>query len=271
MDVGMILPRIDVGGRPLTGAHFTDSMVRIEGMGFDSIWITDNMNRGFANPDPLITLGVAAATTHRVRLGTSILQVGIRNPYELANRVMLTHLLAGDRLRLGVGAGSTRADFAATGYSFDDRYARFTVAIEHMRRLWRGETVDGACLYPFEATLGGPPLLLGSWSARGITAVAHDFDGWIGSARKTSWSVIRTAIRRFRDAGGTWAAITNVVINPGGSEEPDDADTPLAPCGLGVARVRLETFRELGFDEVILRTADHTDEVLAAIRDILPS
>lgn len=269
MDVGLILPRVDPGDQPLTGDHFVASMRRIEDFGFHSVWITDSIGRGFPNPEPLIALGAAAVVTEYLRLGTSILQVAIRNPVDLAHRVMTTHLLAGDRLLLGVGAGSTQADFSATGSTFENRFARFEAALETMRALWRGETVEGTCLEPFPGTLGGPDLVIGSWGgSKWIPRAAQEFDGWIGSARKTNWNVVEKGIRRYRDAGGEQAIMTNIVIDPHASNDADQDDAPLDPCGPKTGLERLRRFRDLGFDEVVLRTWDHTDECVGTIAEL---
>jgi alkanesulfonate monooxygenase SsuD/methylene tetrahydromethanopterin reductase-like flavin-dependent oxidoreductase (luciferase family) len=48
-----------------------------------------------------------------VKLGTCILQVPLRHPVELAHRVLSAHYPSGGRLLLGVGAGSTKANFDA--------------------------------------------------------------------------------------------------------------------------------------------------------------
>ncbi|TMA84288.1 MAG: LLM class flavin-dependent oxidoreductase, partial [Deltaproteobacteria bacterium] len=79
--------------------------------------------------DPLTALAVAATVTRRIELGTGVLQVPLRNPVELAQRVLTTHLVSGKRLRLGVGAGSTAADFAALGLDFTARFSRLSASL----------------------------------------------------------------------------------------------------------------------------------------------
>jgi alkanesulfonate monooxygenase SsuD/methylene tetrahydromethanopterin reductase-like flavin-dependent oxidoreductase (luciferase family) len=72
--------------------------------------------------------------------------------------VLTTHLVAGGRLRRGVGAGSTATDFAALGLDFAARFRRLDASLAIMRRLWAGERVDGASLEPvWPAARGGPP------------------------------------------------------------------------------------------------------------------
>lgn len=270
MKIGMILPRVDPGGRPMTKGTLVAAARRIESHGFDSGWITDSIGRGLPNPDPLMAVAVAASVTERISVGTGILQVPIRNPVELAQRVMTTHLLAGDRLDLGIGAGSSEADFVATGTRFDARFRTFADSVALMRRLWAGETVDGVCITPWEDTIGGPRLLVGSWSgSEWVPRAAREFDGWIGSAKKSSWEQIENGLSRYRDAGGKRAVILNIDIDFDAPDEPDasmaDATLHLGACGPGAAAARIARFTELGFDEIVLRTKEHTDESVARV------
>jgi alkanesulfonate monooxygenase SsuD/methylene tetrahydromethanopterin reductase-like flavin-dependent oxidoreductase (luciferase family) len=270
MDFGMILPRVDPGARPMTARTLPDAAQRLERLGFTSAWITDSIGRGFANPDPLTALAVAAAVTTDLRLGTGILQVPIRNPVELAQRVMTTHLLAGDRLRLGIGVGSAQTDFTATGSVYERRFKEFEESVTLMRRLWRNETVEGICISPWEATLGGPSLLIGSWAgSRWVPRAAREFDGWIASVRKTSWKQIEEGIRRYRGAGGRHAVALNLVVDFELPDGRDSDDEPLGACGPEIAKARIDRLRELGFDEVVLRTQDHTDEVIGRLADLV--
>ena len=86
-----------------------------ERIGFDSLWVTDTLNRGAMRADPLVALGVAAAVTERVALGSCVVQAPLRPPFVLANQAGSVAALAGGRLTLGLGAGSTPGDFAAAG------------------------------------------------------------------------------------------------------------------------------------------------------------
>src|SRR5271169_4914715 len=95
---------------------------RIEAAGFPGIWVGDSLGRGRPTLDPLIEPSVFAAVTERVELGITVLQLPLRNPIELAHRVQSVQALSGNRLRLGVGSGSTRADFELLGYDYDHRF-----------------------------------------------------------------------------------------------------------------------------------------------------
>ena len=179
------------------------------------------MNRGFILPDPLIGVSVAAAVTTRVEVGTCVLQVPLRNPVELAHRILTAHLISGGRLLLGVGAGSTKADFDALGLDYAARLQAFEDALPVMRRLWRGEQVGAANLTPWPGALGGPAVLIGSWGGkRWIPRAAQEFDGWIASPARRISRRSTDGIQRYRDAGGKRAIVTNIAVDLDGATEP---------------------------------------------------
>src|SRR3989442_14006669 len=140
--LGIALP---AGGRRAlapTAHTLADAARAVETAGFDSAWAFDSIGRGFLVADPLTALAVAATVTRRIELGTGVLQVPLRNPVELAQRVLTTHLVSGGRLRLGVGAGSTPTDFAALGLDFAGRFGRLDASLALMRRVWAGQRGD---------------------------------------------------------------------------------------------------------------------------------
>jgi len=272
MRLGVILPRMNPDGSPLTGDALVGGARMAEHAGLDSLWCFDAIGRGFILPDPLIALSVAAAVTKRVELGTCILQVPLRRPVELAHRILTTSLVCGDRLLLGVGAGSTRADFDALGLDYDTRMPQFADALATMRRLWSGEQVGAANLTPWPATLGGPKLLIGSWSGKQwIPRAAKDFDGWIASAAKTSFGALAEGIRRYREAGGARAIVTNIALDLAEPTTalPDDVPFHLR-CAPGAAAERLRRLADLGFDDAIVVRRSQTEADLAAIRALIP-
>jgi alkanesulfonate monooxygenase SsuD/methylene tetrahydromethanopterin reductase-like flavin-dependent oxidoreductase (luciferase family) len=268
---GIALPTGGASGS-LGVQSLAEAARQIEAAGFASAWAFDAIGRGFLLADPLTALAVAATVTRSLELGTGILQVPLRNPVELAQRVLTTHLVSGGRLRLGVGAGSTPADFAALGLDFASRFRRLDQSLAIMRRLWSGERVDGASLAPvWPAALGGPPVLIGSWAgSRWIERAAREFDGWVGSGARSSWRALREGIARFRDLGGRRAVATNVVVqldsqapSPEGPDDPCDLK-----CPRDVARERLHRLGKLGFDDVVLVTRRHDAAHLGELREL---
>jgi alkanesulfonate monooxygenase SsuD/methylene tetrahydromethanopterin reductase-like flavin-dependent oxidoreductase (luciferase family) len=271
MRLGVIMPRTNPDGSPLTGEALIAGTRMVERAGFDSLWCFDAIGRGFILPDPLIALSVAATATERLTLGTCILQVPLRRPVELAHRILTASLICGDRLLLGVGAGSTKADFDAVGLDYGKRMQEFTDALTVMRQLWSGEQVGAANLTPWPATLGGPKLLIGSWGGQQwIPRAAKDFDGWIASAAKTSFAALADGIQRYRAAGGTRAIVTNIAVD---LDEPTTALADDAPfhlrCAPQAAAERLRRLADLGFDDAILVRRTLTEPVLGAMRALV--
>jgi len=232
------------------------------------------MGRGFLQTDPLTALAVAATTTTRIELATGVLQVPLRNPAELARRVLTTQLVSGNRLRLGVGAGSTAADFAAVGVDFAARFRLLDEYLATMRRLWKGERVGDADIGPiWSSTVGGPPVLIGSWAgSRWIERAAKEFDGWVASGARSNWGLLGKGIDRFRGYGGRRAIVTNVVVRL--DRETPSPDGPDDPCNLecppAIARQRLERLFELGFDDVALVPRGHDPAHLRELRALWP-
>ena len=59
MRLGIVLPRAQPDGQPLTAASLADAARSIEEAGFDSAWVFDSLGRGRLLPDPLTALAVA--------------------------------------------------------------------------------------------------------------------------------------------------------------------------------------------------------------------
>lgn len=247
---------------------------RIEARGFPGIWVGDSLGRGRPTLDPLIELSVLAAATQKVELGISVLQIPLRHPIELAHRVQSVQALSGNRLYLGVGSGSTRADFELLGYDFDHRFGTMKRSLETMRRTWRGEAVNaGGTLSLWPGCEGGPPILMGAWrSPRWITFAARECQGWTPSGRFSNWDDLEYGIRVYRDAGGTNAVLANVAVDFDNRSETD-ALAELAPCSLvcplDEARRRLKRLEQLGFDEVLLVSHSSVLQDIERARDLL--
>ena len=226
-----------------------------------------------ADLDPLIELSVFAAVTERVELGISVLQLPLRHPIELAHRVQSVQALSGNRLRLGVGSGSTRADFELLGYDYDHRFGTMKRSLETMRHAWRGEATNaGGTLSVWPECEGGPPILMGAWrSPRWITFAAQECQGWTPSGRYSSWDDLEHGMRIYREAGGTNAVLANVAVDL--ANRPESAAlaevTTSLVCAPDEARRRLKRIEQLGFDEVLLVSHSSVLEDIERVRDFL--
>lgn len=118
----------------------------VEDMGFDSIFITDHLlaaKRFYSASflEPLSALAVAAGVTSRVRLGTSILIMPLRNPVLLAKELATMQFLSENRMILGAGVGWNDAEYVAVGVQKNERGKRTDEMLDIMIPLLEGETV----------------------------------------------------------------------------------------------------------------------------------
>jgi probable F420-dependent oxidoreductase len=118
--------------------------VRAEQLGYDSVWVSDHVVVPHANVvnfggtvfDPLVTLGVIAGATSRVRLGTTVLIVPYRNPVVTAKMISSLDALSGGRFVCGIGAGWVAAESAMLGLPFAERGAMTDEYLQAMQELW---------------------------------------------------------------------------------------------------------------------------------------
>lgn len=113
-----------------------------EEAGFDIVTVPDHIGATMNSPLPL--LSAIARETGTIRLGTFVLNNEMRNPVQLAWEAAALDRLSGGRFELGIGAGHTPHEFAATGIELRDaavRKERLAEAVEIIRKLVDGETV----------------------------------------------------------------------------------------------------------------------------------
>jgi alkanesulfonate monooxygenase SsuD/methylene tetrahydromethanopterin reductase-like flavin-dependent oxidoreductase (luciferase family) len=245
---------------------------QVEAMGFHGIWVGDALGRGSPTLDALTALAALCSATDKIELGTSVLQIPLRQPMELAHRIQTLSVLSQGRLRLGVGAGSTRADFELVGGDFATRFHTLLNSIERMRGAWRGEPSSGIALSPWPGGMGAPPILMGTWrNPRWIEFAATNCDGWIASGLFSKWDDAEAGINTYRAAGGRRAVLTNVPFDTRTTPGYADRWAKAAQISLvgpaGVAREKLQRIKALGFDDVVLVPPDESPEHLQMIKE----
>src|SRR2546422_8792291 len=177
--VGIGLPN-PVPGTP--GETLVEWAREAEAAGFSSLATIDRI--AYPSYESLVTLAGAAAVTERVGLVTNVLLGPTRNPVLLAKEAAGVDQLSGGRLVLGLGVGSRKDDFEASGQRFEDRGKRFDEALDLMHRAWKGELVNGA-QHPVGPTpvRGTVPILIGGMSEAAIRRTVKWGIGWtVGGA-----------------------------------------------------------------------------------------
>lgn len=144
---GVFLPSYIWEGDGAERAHGIKAFARaVEDLGFDSLFITDHLlaARRFYSVsflEPISALAVAAGVTERVRLGTSILILPLRNPVMLAKELATLQFLSDDRFILGAGVGWNEAEYAAVGVRKSERGKRTDEILDIVGPLLEGQTV----------------------------------------------------------------------------------------------------------------------------------
>lgn len=109
---------------------------RLESAGFEALLVGDHPGSG-ASPWP--ALGAAAAATSTLKLGTYVLQAGVRDPIQVAGDAAT---LAPGRVLLGLGAGHTFAEWETRGAqrpSPADRAGRLEEFVDAVAVYWTGK------------------------------------------------------------------------------------------------------------------------------------
>ena len=144
---GVFLPSyIWEGDGPERARGIKDFARTVEDLGFDSLFITDHLlaaKRFYSVNwlEPLTTLAVAAGATERVRLGTSILVMPLRNPVILAKELATLQFLSDNRVILGAGVGWNESEYEAVGVHKSERGKRTDEMLDIMMPLLEGERV----------------------------------------------------------------------------------------------------------------------------------
>src|SRR5437016_13992897 len=120
--------------------------VAAEALGYDSAWVWDHIFLGVDPPfpvlDSLTLLSAVAARTTKIRLGTGVLVLPLRNPVVLAKELSSLELISGGRLLLGMASGWYRREFDAVGGPFEQRGRIMDRNLEILRRLWTEDQVE---------------------------------------------------------------------------------------------------------------------------------
>ncbi|HVC51871.1 MAG TPA: LLM class flavin-dependent oxidoreductase [Stellaceae bacterium] len=252
--------------------HFAAFARDVEAKGFHGLWVTDSFGRGRPTLDPVVLMSVIASVTSRVEIGTCVLQVPVRHPVELAQRLQSVHAMTGNRLMLGLGSGSTKADFDLVGQDYEARFKTLMGSLEIMRDAWAGKPLPGGQLTPWPGTEGGPNLMLGAWrNKRWIVYAAERCAGWIASGLYSQPEELESGVKFYRDAGGKRAVLSNVIVELQGNiaEMPLGGRATMQITGAEEALDRLKRIRAVGFDDVLCMVRPEGLDDLARLRDRL--
>ncbi len=170
--------------------HALKTVNTLSEWGYDSIWTGDHV--AFTGPidDPLTQLTYLSALKPSLIFGTSIYLLPLRHPVPVAKMVAtVDRLMGAGRFIFGVGVGGEfPPEYEACGIPLKQRGGRANEAIEIIKRLWSGESIEYRGKYfsfgkitmlPKPRTPGGPPVWVGGRAEAALKRAARLGDGWM--------------------------------------------------------------------------------------------
>ncbi len=204
MRLGFALPQVG----PAAGPDALISVARrAEELGYSDLWVLDRLLWPLAPRapypampdgrlpdayktllDPFETLSFVAAHTHRVGLGTSVLNVPYYNPVVLARQLTSIDVLSKGRLRLGFGTGWSPDEYEAVGVPINERGRRAYEAVRALKAIWTTDPVafEGKYCRIAKSIIGlkpvqkpHPPIYFAAYTPASMRRVARIADGWM--------------------------------------------------------------------------------------------
>jgi alkanesulfonate monooxygenase SsuD/methylene tetrahydromethanopterin reductase-like flavin-dependent oxidoreductase (luciferase family) len=168
---------------------------RIEELGFDSVWLADHFYNYLAPEEPFweawTLISALAVHTARIRIGTLVTQIPIRNPAHLAKEALTVDHISNGRLEIGLGTGAIgdpgNTMMGLENWEPADRVARFREYIQIVDDLLTSGTsnLDGryyqtrdAVMNPRPVQQPRPPITIAALGPAMLRITARFADRW---------------------------------------------------------------------------------------------
>jgi len=208
--------------------------------------------------DPFVALTAAASASDQLRVGTGICLVAQRDPFVLAKEVATLDHISGGRFLFGIGFGWNEDEMTDHGVEYARRRDVVRDKVLAMQQLWTedeasydGDAVrfDKSWAWPKPVQRPWPPLFIGGTGGpRLFEAIAEYADGWIpigGRGVKGLLPDLHAAL---------------------GKQGRDPSEIKIVPMGTIPDEGKVEHFRSMGIDEIVLGvTEGPRDEMLATL------
>ena len=200
--------------------------------------------------EPFVLFGYLAGLTRRLELVTAIVILPQRQTALVAKQAACVDVLAGGRLRLGIGTGWNAVEYEGLGENFHNRGVRSEEQIAVLRKLWaedaitfkgRWHTITDAGLNPLPPRRA-IPVWLGGMAPAVIERVGRIADGWFPFQNPNLAAQLQTMRAAAAAAGRDPAAIGVECMTGFG-----DGDA-------GKARDRLKRLADLGVTHASVTT-----------------
>ena len=195
---GISIPQ-DFINRPVDMQLVRDYVQKAETLGYDSLWVQESIVGNVPILEPISLLNYVAALTSRVRLGTSVMLLVLRNPVQLAKSLSSLDQMSYGRLTAGIGIGGHVPE-AIFGLPSERRIRRFVEAIQVMKALWTEPqasvngtywTFKDVSMEPKPVQQPHPPLWFGARQAPALKRAVQHGNGFMGAGSSSTADFIQ--------------------------------------------------------------------------------
>lgn len=152
--------------------------------GFEAVWVPERhfMEIGCLYPSPAILIAALSRETHRVALRAGSVVLPLHNAIRVAEEWSMLDNLSGGRVGIACASGWQPDDFVLAPGGYETRREDVDAALERIKRLWRGDTLqlprgDGALadvkLYPTPLTRALPTWLTSAGNPQTFAAAGR--------------------------------------------------------------------------------------------------
>jgi alkanesulfonate monooxygenase SsuD/methylene tetrahydromethanopterin reductase-like flavin-dependent oxidoreductase (luciferase family) len=285
--VGLMLPTVAVGPRPVLANQVLEAARRAEAAGYDCVYAGDHLVYPHPVLECVVSLAAVAAVTRHVGIGSCVLLIALRQPLVLARQLAAVAAFAPGRLRVGVGVGGeVPAEFTRADVSIGERGALTAAAVRELRALLAGHDHDAVAAEAPGGTPAGElslPFFFGGSSQVALRRAAELGDGWVGYlhspasfARRRSYLLAHRERCRLGGAAFSTGMVLPVHLGSAGRIPGDTGIPPQRLVAGPVSQVldTLASYRQAGCTELVLRLLDdgprYLDQLDTIAARILP-
>ncbi|HEQ1703688.1 MULTISPECIES: TIGR03571 family LLM class oxidoreductase [Stenotrophomonas] len=256
-------------------------------LGFAALWTRDvplMVPQGpdaaaSALDDPFLWLGMLAAATERIAVGSAAIVLPLRHPLQAAKSALSLDRISDGRFVLGLGSGDRLEEFAAFGEDLEGRAATFRERWSLLRAALSPDAEERASVR--QATGGfdvlpAPttriPMLVVGTARQSLQWIAREAEGWATYHREEAAQEGRIGLWQQAQAlqgGPAKSFVQSMLLDL--QADPQAPPEPL-PLGLKVGRVGLRDYlhrvHAQGVAHVMFNLVDNGRPMDAVLREI---
>ena len=183
-----------------------------EELGTEAVWLAEyhfEPERSVLSA-PMIIASAIAARTKRMKVGTAVCVLPLRNPLRVAEEVATLDHISGGRLDFGIGRSALPQDYLGYGMDYRESRDRFRECLEVILKAWTMDTFSyegefynyqDVSVSPKPLQQPHPPIRIGVSSAETFAMVGRmGYPMFINPTRVSSLSDLAPLIQEFKRA-----------------------------------------------------------------------